>query len=84
MIHDLLLNIIIIIKLLDSKLFLCQQKLQDLQSHIQTTRERTKKLLEEKDNEILVLRGELQAVRERSSVASSPENNTLSTGAGLV
>lgn len=72
------------VKLLDSKLFLCQQKLQDLQSHIQTTRERTKKLLEEKDNEILVLRGELQAVRERSSVASSLENNTLSTGAGLV
>ncbi len=84
MIHDLLLNIIIMVKLLDSKLFLCQQKLQDLQSHIQTTRERTKKLLEEKDNEILVLRGELQAVRERSSVASSLENNTLSTGAGLV
>lgn len=47
-----------------------KQKLQDLQFHIQTTRERTQKLLEDKNNEISSLRGEIQARRGKLSYSS--------------
>jgi hypothetical protein len=43
-----------------------KEKLQDLHRHVQSTRERTVKLLAEKDAEIDHLRGELQALRSQS------------------
>lgn len=43
-----------------------KEKLQDLHHHVQSTRERTIKLLAQKDSEISHLRGELQALRSQS------------------
>ena len=43
-----------------------QEKLQELQRHVRTTRERTMKLISEKDAEMTHLRAELQSLRSHS------------------
>ena len=55
-----------------------QEKLQDLHHHVQSTRERTMKLLAERDAEIQHLRGELQALMSHSYSHSGGLERSLS------
>ena len=64
-------------------LFLMQQKLQDIQQHFQTTRERTKKLLEEKDAEIATLRADLATHKSRKFQLSSLNRHSTSNSTSL-
>ena len=47
-----------------------QNKLYELQTHVQTTRSRTLKLMDEKDSEIQKLKAELQSTRGCGAVYS--------------
>ena len=60
-----------------------QQKLQDIQQHFQTTRERTKKLLEEKDAEVAALRGDLASHKTRKFQLSSLNRHSTSNSTSM-